>query len=71
MSFRGLQFGPIEKDRRDRAFTVRRYQHLVIRDLGANIEGPESKSKIERGCTVCLGGLVIITCTAGDAALVA
>ena len=42
----------------------------MIRELGANIDGPENISKIERGCSVYLGGLVKITRTAGDAALV-
>ena len=51
-------------------FTVKRHQHLVNCELGANIKGPENNSKIERGCTVYLGGLVIRTRTAGDAALV-
>ena len=51
-------------------FTVKRYQHLLICELGGNIEGPENNSKVERGCTVYLGGLVIIKRTADDAALV-
>lgn len=42
----------------------------MICELGANIEGPEANSRIERGCTVYLGGLVLIAHTASDAALV-
>ena len=41
----------------------------MICALGAKIEGPQNNSKIERGYTVYLGGLVIITHTAGHAAL--
>ena len=51
------------------AFTVKRYNRLVHCELGANIEAPESNFKTERDRIVYLGGLVIITRTAGDAAL--
>ena len=52
------------------ASTVERYQYLVIRELGAIIEGPECNLKIERGSTFCVGGLVFISRTEGDAAVV-
>ena len=42
---------------------------MVICELGANIEGSESDSNIERGCSVYLDGLVIIARTARDADL--
>ena len=68
--FRERRLSSTEQDSHDMAFTVKRYQNLVIRRLGANIEGPENISKIERGCTVYLDSLVIILRTAGDVALV-